>query len=141
MNDDLFGDLWRTPEYPRSFTSEPHRLVMHEDPDDGFGWEVLHPDTCHYEVFSGAEHFLQYRSYDCDVAWHIDAVGIDDSHVHAFDDDPVGRFRSPQRLLPGVYTLWVTIELYRDHENIFGGLDANSLIDVEPQRALTTGRH
>lgn len=130
-------DEWRIPEpeYPRSWTSEPHRLVMHEDPDDGFGWEVLHPATCESER-TDWDDGIHHVSYDCEVAWHIDAVGIDDSHVHAFDDDPVSRFRSPQRLLPGIYTMWVTIETFRDHDNIFGGLDANSLIDVEPQQAI-----
>lgn len=122
-------------EYPRSFTSEPHRLVMYEDPDDGFGWEVFHPDSCERDE-EQLDRGIRFLSFDCDVSWHIDAAGLNDSHVHAFDEFASDLYKDRVRLLPGVYTMWVETNLYRDYENIFGGLDADCDVIVEPQKAI-----
>ena len=122
------------PAGPFHDTSVLHRLIVHDDPEDGF--DIEHPPGCVAETGEW-DNGLAYVSYDCDVAWHIDGVGIDYTYRHAFDDPDLPHW-SREPLLPGVYTCWVETVNYQCWDCL-GGYEYDSTLWVEPQKALTVG--
>jgi hypothetical protein len=109
---------------------------MHEHPEEGY--DVLHPAGCESETVDWGDG-IKSVSYDCDVAWHIDSVGLDNDYIHAFDEvwsSPI--VSEPERLLPGIYRTWVEVEEYRCWD-CWGGYEYDSFLHAEPQRAITTG--
>jgi hypothetical protein len=116
--------------------SEPHRLIVHEHPEDGI--DVLHPDSCprREEDWGGG---FTVVSYDCVVDWHSNEGGMGHDLWHAFADDERYPFTNPHVLLPGVYQARVVVVKYRAWE-AWGGYEYDIETYVEPQAAITTGR-
>lgn len=113
-----------------AYVSEPHRLIVHEHPEDGF--EILHPDSCdRYE--GNWPNGLHFVNYDCAVAAEWDV--IDYAIFHGFADDETYRFTEQYVLLPGVYTLRVEIIKYRSFD-AWGGYEYDSTVWIDPQAAL-----
>lgn len=123
-----------------AYVSEPHRLIVHEHPEDGF--EILHPDSCLRRDFTeeteSGDPVATYVAWDCAVAWHVDSVGLDWTLWHGFNpDDEAYRFTEKYVLLPGTYTL--RVEVVKTYAYEFGAYEYDSIVWVEPQAAITSG--
>lgn len=76
--------------------SEDHILVVPEDPEDPLAIE--HPDTC-------PTYFRQpgVEAYECGVAYHEEATGIDWWFAHEDDDQADSPYVT--KLAPGTYRI------------------------------------
>ena len=133
-------DLGIDPPGPFHDISEPHRLVVEEHPEDGF--TILHPQSCEVEIHEypadgGPTEQWTWTDYQCMVSWHVGGADFQ-GYRHAFDD-PTPWNQHDDPLLPGIYRCWVEVVKYRCWD-AWGGYEYDSVLHVEPQAAIDTGR-
>lgn len=92
-----------------TWTSEPHVLVVPEDPTDYL--DVEHPETCP-QFLETEVIWTQDDAYACQVEWHLDNVG-----AHTFFHRPgeLGDTYSTE-VEPGRYLIASYVEIIRGPE-------------------------